>query len=91
MHLSTAYKAATSDIISGYCFGESTGFLVREDYNLPFFEAVAQSLRLVWWMTHIGWLDPLLNSLPMTIKEVIMPGLHSLFQMQRVSLPSLCF
>ena len=86
MPLSAAYKAVTSDIITGYCFGESTGFLVRDDYNSPFFDAVAENFGLAWWMTHIAWLGPLLNNIPMNVQEMLMPGLKSLFRMQQVSL-----
>ncbi len=86
MPLSTAYKAVTSDIITGYCFGGTTGFVMRDDYNSPFFDAVAENFALAWWMTHIAWLGPLLNSIPMTIQSMLMPGLESLFRMQRVSL-----
>lgn len=86
MPLSAAYKAVTSDIITGYCFGESTGFLMRDDYNSPFFNAVAENFGLAWWMTHIAWLGPLLNAIPMSVQEMLMPGLKSLFRMQRVSL-----
>ena len=64
---STAYKAITSDIITGYCFGESTDFVMRDDYNSPFFDAVANNFALAWWMTHITWLGPLLNSITMTV------------------------
>ena len=89
MPLSAAYKAATSDIITGYCFGESTGFLMRDDYNSPFFDAVAENFGLAWWMTHVPWLGPLLNSIPMNVQAMLMPGLDSLFRMQRVSLRNL--
>ena len=85
MPMSAAYKAATSDIITGYCFGVSTGFLMRDDYNIPFLDSVAANFGLAWWMTHIAWLGPLLNSIPTFIKSVLMPGLESLFQMQRVN------
>lgn len=85
MPLSAAYKAATSDIITGYCFGESTGFLMLGDYNSPFFDAVAENFGLAWWMTHVAWLGPLLNSIPTTVQSMLIPGLESLFRMQRVS------
>lgn len=84
--LSTAYKAATSDIITGYCFGESPGFLMWNDYNSPFFDAVAKNFGLAWWMTHVAWLGPLLNSIPTGVQSMIMPGMESLFRMQRVCL-----
>ena len=42
--MTTAYKAGTSDVIMGYCFGESSGFLMWDDYNPPFFDAVAETV-----------------------------------------------
>ena len=86
MPLSTAYKAATSDIITGYCFGESNGFLLLGDYNSPFFDAVAETFGLAHWMTHVAWLGPLLNSIPTTVQSMLIPASKSLFQMQQVSL-----
>lgn len=89
MPLSAAYKAATCDIVTGYCFGETTDYLLQDDYNSPFFDAVAKSLQLAWWMTHLAWLGPLLNSIPTEIQAMLMPGSKSLFRMQQVSLCSL--
>ena len=83
--LTAAYKAVTSDIITGYCFGESTGFLMWDDYNSPFFDAVAEYFGLAWLMTHVAWLGPLLNSIPVNVQIRLMPGLESLLRMQRVS------
>ena len=85
MPLSRAYQALTSDVITAYCFGESTGFLMREDYNSPLFEAVIKFFALAWWMTHIAWLGPLVNSVPINVQIMLLPGLESIFRMQRVS------
>ena len=76
MPFSAPYKAATSDIITLYCFGVSTNFLTRQDYNTPFLDAVAESFGLAWWLTHIAWLGPLLYSIPVTVKSMLMPGLN---------------
>lgn len=88
-----AYKATTSDIIMGFCFGESTDFLMRDDYNSPFFDAMAKYFGLCWWMTHVAWMGPLLNSVPTDIQSKLNPGLESLYRMQRVCLrsPTLMF
>lgn len=86
MPLSRAYQALTSDVITAYCFGESTGFLMREDYNSPLFEAVIKFFALAWWTTHIAWLGPLVNSVPINVQIMLLPGLESMFRMQRVSI-----
>ena len=86
MPLSNAYKATTNDIITEYCFGESTGYLLRDDYNKGFFDAMTKSLHIVWWMTHIAWLGPLLDSIPSKMQAMLIPGMEPFFAMQRVSL-----
>lgn len=88
MPMSTAYKATTSDIITGYSFGTSVEYLKKDDYNVPFFEAVAANFEMAWWMTHIPWLGPLMNLIPVPVMGLVMPGLESLWQMHRVSLES---
>ena len=87
--LSTAYKAVASDIITAYCFGESTGFLMRADYNSPFFEAVGKVFRICWLMTHVAWLGPLLNSIPTKVQVMLMPGMKSWYRSKQVSLYTL--
>ena len=84
--LNTAYKAVTSDVITAYCFGESTGYLMQENYNSPLFDAVFKMFQIAWLMTHIAWLGPLLDSIPMRVQAMLMPGMRSYFRMKSVSL-----
>ena len=84
--LDIAFKAVASDVVTLYCFGESTNFLLREDYNSPFFDAVSNFYGLVWWMTHVAWLGPLLNSFPLKVQIFLTPGLESFIRMRQVSL-----
>lgn len=81
--LSTVYRAATNDIITGYCFGESTRFLLKDDYSGPYFNAASQFLRMTPWMTHIAWLSPLLNSIPSKVQAMLLPDLEPFFAMKR--------
>ena len=85
MPLTYAYKALTSDVITAYCFGESTGYLLWDDFNSPLFDTVARFLKLTWWMAHVGWLGPMLNSLPIKAQVMLMPGLKSWYDMLQVS------
>ena len=87
--LNTAFKAVTTDIITTYCFGESTGYLMQEDYNSPLFDALFKFFAITWWMTHVAWLGPLLDSIPMKVQVMLMPGMQSYFRMKSVSLSSL--
>ncbi|RFU78092.1 cytochrome p450 [Trichoderma arundinaceum] len=81
MPMSLIYKAATSDIITKYAFGNSTEYVNREDYNVGFFEAVDANFGMAWPMTYIAWLGPLMNSIPPSIMGIVYPGLKSLWQM----------
>lgn len=82
--MTVVYKAATSDIITGYCFGESTNYLDKDDYNVSFFEAVESLFEICHWMTHISWVGPLIAAVPIPLAARVLPGMDSLVGMQRV-------
>ena len=84
--LTNAFRALTNDVITAYCFGESTGYLLWDDYNSPLFESVHKFFKLAWWKTHVGWLGPLMNSIPVKTQVTLMPGMKSVFDRQQVSL-----
>lgn len=86
MPISTVYKAAAIDIITGYAFGVSVEYLKKDDYNMQYFEAVAATCHMAWWMVFIPWLGSLLNSFPEAVVCYLMPGLKDLLQIQRVRL-----
>ena len=85
MPLTYAYKALTSDVITAYCFGQSTGYLTWEDFNSPLFDTVSKFLELSWWMTHVRWLGPMLDSLPVKVQVMLMPSMKSWYDMLQVS------
>ncbi|KAI4234835.1 MAG: hypothetical protein L6R40_006624 [Gallowayella cf. fulva] len=80
--LSFAVRALTCDIITSYCFGTSSDYLSRKDYNRPFFEAIYAFLGFGYWYMHIGWLGPLMEALPNKVSASISPGLASLYRME---------
>ena len=84
MPLNIVYKAATSDVVSEYTFGVSVDYLKRDDYNAPFFQAISASFEIAWWFMHMPWLASLMHSIPKPVLSYIVPGMESLFQMQRV-------
>lgn len=83
--LGYVYRALSSDIITAYCFGKSTMFLMRDDYNAPLFDAMYRFFKLAWWNTHVGWFGPLMNSIPQQAQVMLMPGMKSWFIMHQVS------
>ncbi|KAL8799393.1 MAG: hypothetical protein Q9182_005935 [Xanthomendoza sp. 2 TL-2023] len=80
--LTNVARAMTCDIITDYCFGKSTNYLSRQDYNAPFFEAIYTFCSFGYWYMHIGWLGPLMEALPNKVAANISPGLASLYQME---------
>ncbi len=86
MPLNLAYKATTNDIIAAYCFGVNVDYLNMDNYNRPFFEAVAAWQGMLWWIVYIPWLGNLMNSIPAPFMDLLMPDLESLWQMHRVRL-----
>ena len=84
MPLNIVYKAATSDVVSGYTFGISVDYLKKDDYNAPFFEALSSSFEMAWWFMHMPSLASFMNSMPKPVLSYLMPGMESLFEMQAV-------
>jgi hypothetical protein len=80
-----AFKAATCDVISEYCFGVSTGYVEYNDYNRRWFDAVDALFYMAWPMTYISWLGPLIDKLPPAVIGLMHPGLKSLWNMHTVS------
>ena len=82
---SLAYQAVTCDVITKYSFGTSTDYVKMADWNKPYFDAVAENFEMAHYFIHLGWLGPLMDSMPDAIKAGIFPGLKSLFNLQKVS------
>jgi hypothetical protein len=82
--MSLLCRAATSDIITGYCFGEATSYLDYPDYNEPFFSAVDSNFAMAWPLTYISWLGPVLSVIPPWIMGFVHPGLQPLWDMHKV-------
>ncbi len=83
--LTLAYQAMASDIITEYCFGTSTNNLDKEDYNKEFYMANHSLFEIAHLLLHIGWLGPLMNSLPIPLVLKMLPAMGDLFRMQEVS------
>ncbi|KAF2843056.1 cytochrome P450 [Patellaria atrata CBS 101060] len=84
MSLNYVFKAATSDIITKYAFGNSTNFLDYPDYNMPFMKAVDSVFKMNHALMHFPWLGPLLEASPRWFCRILAPGLFDLMKMQEV-------
>ena len=79
------FKATTSDIISDYCFGQSSNNLDREDLNEPFFTPFTEAGKGIHFSSFNPWLVPLMTSLPVSITLFIMPKTEVFINLLQVS------
>ncbi|ERF75987.1 hypothetical protein EPUS_01353 [Endocarpon pusillum Z07020] len=82
MPMMYVFKAATSDIITKYAFGNSTNFMDLDNYNMPFFQAIEVTFLLSPALMHFPWLGPLMEALPQSMTKVLMPGLADMYKMR---------
>ncbi|KAK0625509.1 cytochrome P450 [Bombardia bombarda] len=76
------FKAATSDVITTYAFGDSFHFLDREDYGAPYFDATDRFFGLTHIFGHFTWISDLVQSLPMWAVAAVAPSLRELSKKQ---------
>lgn len=85
MSMNLVYKALTADIITRYCFGISTNYMDREDYNRGCFEAIDSVAEYVHWMVHVGWLGWLVESIPLGLLGRWMPAIAYMLKLRLVN------
>jgi cytochrome P450 len=73
MKMNLLYSATTSDIISGYCFGESFNYLDKENLGEDFFTAFHEAGRGYHFACFNPWLVPTMRTLPQKLVILIMP------------------
>ncbi|KAA8642815.1 cytochrome P450 [Aspergillus tanneri] len=78
LQINKLYRLATSDIVTEYCLGESTNFLKMDDYNSSYLDAIDTSFEMVHWMTHIAWLGPVVEIVPLRLLAFLLPRLEPL-------------
>jgi hypothetical protein len=87
MHL--LYAATTSDIISDYCFGQSSNNLDREDLNAPYFDEFAEGVKAYHQMSTISWLPLLIQALPLSVAMFLFPMIKGVVKEIKVSINNL--
>jgi len=88
MTMNLLYCATTSDIISGYCFGESYNNLDKEDLNEQFFSAQHDSGKGYHFACWNPWLIPTVTALPQRLVVMLMPEIEVLLTLMKVSTTS---
>jgi cytochrome P450 len=79
------YAATTSDIISDYCFGQSSNNLDREDLNEPYFSAFTESIKGFHIASFSPWTVTLIKILPTKVTIFLVPMLKVTLNRIRVS------
>jgi cytochrome P450 len=82
------YAATTSDIISDYCFGQSSNNLDREDLNEPYFSAFTESIKGYHIATFSPWTVTLIRVLPTKVTIFLVPQLEVTLNRIKVSTDS---
>lgn len=72
VHMNTAYRGATKDVIQEYCFGGGQKCLDMEDCNAAFFDVITPQ-RVCHLGTHVYWLAYLMANLPPSLMTVLLP------------------
>lgn len=85
MSLDLVFRATTCDIITGYCFGLSSGYIDHEDYNKPYFDGFDALFNMSWPMTYISWLGPLMDMISASVMGKFNPNLKAIWDMHAVS------
>jgi len=80
------YAATTSDIISDYCFGQSSNNLDREDLNAPYFAGFTEGVRGYHQLSTLSWLPSLIKVLPLSIAMVLFPMIKGVVKQIIVSM-----
>jgi cytochrome P450 len=67
------FAAATHDIISEYCFGQSLGNLDRADLNESFFDAISEGSLSFHFDSYLPWIYAILQRVPTYILLLTIP------------------
>ncbi|KAK0102780.1 hypothetical protein ONS95_006377 [Cadophora gregata] len=85
VNLNVIFGAFTSDIIIEYAFGESQGYLDKEDFNVDFFQMMDSIHHIGAAAKQFGWLLPIVLSIPDWITTRIDKGTAAFAKMQNTS------
>ncbi|CZT46526.1 related to trichodiene oxygenase cytochrome P450 [Rhynchosporium secalis] len=83
MVTNTLYSAATSDIISDHCFGESSNNLDKEDLSKPYFSAFHDAGKGFHFITWNPWFVPTIEALPQWVVALLIPQLEIFLQLMQ--------
>lgn len=83
VEIHTAYMALTTDIISEYCYGKSSDFLLEEDFNKAWRECMEELFAKSAFRRSVPWVTIALQKLPNKYILKMFPSMEFLITWQR--------
>lgn len=84
VELHHVFKACTSDVITGYAFGDSFHFLDEREYGKSYFEATDVLFGLTHIFGHFPWFAILVRSAPAWAIKTFFPSMREVTERQKV-------
>lgn len=81
INLTVAYLALTMDIITGYCFGKSSGML-EEDFTTRWKDTITIVMQNTSVINHFSWLPWLMDHTPRVLAKGL-PDLSALLDLKK--------
>ncbi|KAF2730233.1 putative cytochrome P450 [Polyplosphaeria fusca] len=81
--LNAAYMALTVDVITEYCFGKSSDYLLMSDFNQEWKHGITAVLEGGAFRRAVPWLTVALQKLPVDYLLKLMPSMGSLINLQK--------
>ncbi|KAF9077832.1 cytochrome P450 [Rhodocollybia butyracea] len=80
--MDVAYRALTTDIITSYCFAESSNILESPGLSHPILRGIRQAVKKVWFQRHLPFLVNFISSVPQTVILWLLPEFEGYFKMK---------
>lgn len=84
MPLTTAFKAATSEVITTLLFGQSEGDVLKDEFNRAFGAEFERSLEKAHLFAHLPWIAAAFDFLPFWLQGGVVPKLKTQVSMHEV-------
>lgn len=75
LNLTKAFGCCTIDTITEFAFAKCHNDLDNPDFHSGLSDVLAQLLGQVHAITHLPWVLKMMNSIPISVQEIVQPGL----------------
>jgi len=83
LDIDAAYMALTMDIITEYCYGKSSDFLLEPDFRYQWRDCMVETFDKAAFRRAVPWLTPLLQKLPSEYLLKLFPSMRFLITWQQ--------